>query len=328
MSLWDDTKRAFSGIVHPSFNTEEMSTSNALKFYYRASLIPFVISALLAAVIVYAVPTSLSNSIFSTFAGATVLRAMAMALVVFSIALEIFLVIPIGALIIAAIVQFFSKNLFKFWQGGYNKTLTAFVFGEFVSVFFMWLDLVPFVILALAIWALIVLTITLARQQNVSIGKAFLGWFVPMIIITVIAVILAIALTFLFGLGAFSSTKFLGTACISQSGFLCSNPIATPGSLAVTLGQATGAVWTSVAFCLVPNGTVMTSPTCPGVLGVTSNASLNSGQVTTVVFTDPTGKIIPTKVGATLIGQIWVVYNTSSSNNTISEIGTVISKIT
>ncbi|MGC8547476.1 MAG: hypothetical protein ACP5MC_00530, partial [Candidatus Micrarchaeia archaeon] len=84
----------------------------------------------------------------------------------------------------------------------------------------------------------------------------------------------------------------------------------------------------SVAFCLVPNGTVMTSPTCPGVLGVTSNASLNSGQVTTVVFTDPTGKIIPTKVGATLIGQIWAVYNTSSSNSTISEIGTVISKIT
>ncbi|MGC8547786.1 MAG: hypothetical protein ACP5MC_02155, partial [Candidatus Micrarchaeia archaeon] len=241
MSLWDDTKRAFSGIVHPSFNTEEMSTSNALKFYYRASLIPFVIVALLAGVIAYEVPSGLP---FGAFVSTNVLGTIALVLAVFVIALEIFLIIPIGTLISAAIVQFFSKNLFKFWQGGYNKTLTAFVFGEFVSVFFMWLDLVPFVILALAIWALIVLTITLARQQNVSIGKAFLGWFVPMIIITVIAVIVAIALTFLFGLGAFSSTKFLGTACIPQSGFLCSNPIATPGSLAVTLGQATGAVWT------------------------------------------------------------------------------------
>ncbi|MGC8629289.1 MAG: hypothetical protein ACP5T4_03740 [Candidatus Micrarchaeia archaeon] len=192
MSLWDDTKRAFSGIVHPSFNTEEMSMSNALKFYYRASLIPFVIVALLAGVIAYEVPSGLP---FGAFIRTNVLGTVAMALAVFGIALEIFLVIPIGALISAAIVQFFSKNLFKFWQGGYNKTFTAVIFDWFVFAFFAWLSFVPFGTILLGIWGIAVLTITLAKQQNVSIGKAFLGWFVPLFITIVMIVIIgAIAL--------------------------------------------------------------------------------------------------------------------------------------
>ncbi len=219
MSLWDYTKKALKGIVRPDLNTEEMSTGSALKFYYRASSIPFVISALLAVVIAYVVPTvptSLASLI--PFANTAVLREEAMTLAFLGIALEIFIELPIGALIFTAIVQFFSKNIFKFWQGGYNKTFTAFVFSGFVSVFFMWfvfferLVLVPvvmamltlgfplpnwilvliFVAIVLPIWALIVLTITLAKQQNVSIGKAFLGWFVPLLVTIVMIVILAL----------------------------------------------------------------------------------------------------------------------------------------
>ena len=51
--------------------------------------------------------------------------------------------------------------------------------------------------------------------------------------------IIAVVLGALFQLGVFNSTSLLGSACIAQSGFYCSNPVlSTSGVLTVTVGQA------------------------------------------------------------------------------------------
>ncbi|MGC8547632.1 MAG: hypothetical protein ACP5MC_01345, partial [Candidatus Micrarchaeia archaeon] len=134
----------------------------------------------------------------------------------------------------------------------------------------------------------------------------------------------------LFSLGVFSSSSFLGTACVPQSGFLCSNPVATPNTLSVKLGQATGATWSAVSFCFVPTGTAMTSNTCPGVTGTLSpsTTTLTSGQTVTATFTD-SGTPIPASLGSGFSGQIWAIYNASggSTPNLVTEIGTVTAKV-
>ncbi|MGC8676162.1 MAG: hypothetical protein ACP5T3_01420 [Candidatus Micrarchaeia archaeon] len=146
--------------------------------------------------------------------------------------------------------------------------------------------------------------------------------------------IIAVVLGALFSLGVFSSSSFLGTACVPQSGFLCSNPVATPNTLKVTVGQATGASWSAVSVCFVPTGTAMTSNTCPsgGVTGnfMPSTTTLTSGQTVTAAFTDPSGiTTIPASIGSGFSGAIWAIYNASGGTtpNLVTEIGTVTAKV-
>ncbi|MEM3744698.1 MAG: hypothetical protein QW759_02555, partial [Candidatus Micrarchaeaceae archaeon] len=113
--------------------------------------------------------------------------------VILFFALLLFILIPIGAIVDAAILQFFSKNVFKFWQGGYNKTFLATLFAEFPIMIFIWLYFIPFVSIILAIWGLVVYIITLANQQKISGAKAFGAMLVTWIIVGVIAVLIVLA---------------------------------------------------------------------------------------------------------------------------------------
>ncbi|MEM3215705.1 MAG: hypothetical protein QXS17_02200 [Candidatus Micrarchaeaceae archaeon] len=137
--------------------------------------------------------------------------------------------------------------------------------------------------------------------------------------------IIAVVLGALFSLGVFSSSSFLGTACIPQSGFLCSNPTATPNTLIVTVGQATGVSWSSVTFCFLPTGTVPPS-TCTTSYPTNSVASLASGQTIPVTFSN-VGTAIPSSIGAGFSGQIWATYNTPSASSLMTEIGTLTAKV-
>jgi len=144
--------------------------------------------------------------------------------------------------------------------------------------------------------------------------------------------IIAVVLGALFSLGVFSSSSFLGTACIPQSGYLCSNPIATTTGLTVTVGQATGASWSSVDFCFVPTGMTVpsacpTSYTSGGAIPATSTGlSLNSGQTTQVIF-DAEPPSIPNTLGTGFSGQIWATYTSGSTTGLMTEIGSVTAKV-
>ena len=147
--------------------------------------------------------------------------------------------------------------------------------------------------------------------------------------------IIAVVLGALFSLGVFSSSSFLGTACIPQSGYLCSNPVANTIALTVTVGQATGSTWyaasgsNNINFCFVTTGNSITSPTsgtCPTgtTIQASGPSSLNSGQTFPAVFSFSTTQ----SIGAGISGQIWAVYATSSGGTPLlTEIGTVTAKV-
>ncbi len=149
--------------------------------------------------------------------------------------------------------------------------------------------------------------------------------------------IIAIVLAALFSLGIFSSSSFTGTTCIASSGFLCSSPVWTAGTLHVTLGQSTGTNWSNVTFFFVPSGA--TSPVdaasvtsssyvvgdVGGVSTSTNAIALASGGTEAVTFdfsTSGISSINSTTPGTSTTGQIWIKYNVPSASGLISEIAT------
>ncbi|MGC8628956.1 MAG: hypothetical protein ACP5T4_01975 [Candidatus Micrarchaeia archaeon] len=140
--------------------------------------------------------------------------------------------------------------------------------------------------------------------------------------------IIAVVLGALFSLGVFSSSSFLGTACVPQSGFLCTNPILTTNTLTVTVGEATGQQWNTVTFFVVPTG----SPTPSSPDGYPSNtvSPLYSGQQTTITMSNSgTNTILPSAIGTGFSGTIWAQYTPagSPSSTLLAEIGTVTAKV-
>ncbi|MCL5679969.1 MAG: hypothetical protein M1465_01325 [Candidatus Marsarchaeota archaeon] len=146
--------------------------------------------------------------------------------------------------------------------------------------------------------------------------------------------IIAIVLAALFSLGIFSSSSFTGTTCIASSGFLCSSPVWTSGTLHVTLGQSTGTSWTGVSFFFVPAG--VADPTSGSqvtsanyVIGTLtpSTTDLSSGQTVAATFalngtSQPAGADFSTAPGTSASGAIWVLYNTPSASGLLSQIAT------
>ncbi len=318
MSLLDDTKRAFRGMLHPSLNTEEMSTGAALKFYYRAAVIPFVISAILGVIVSYILLSIATSSSYSlTTMGKATIQSSLLALVVVGYLVDVFIFTPIGIVVFSAILQFFSKTLFKFWQGGYNRTLTASVFSIFPSIFFLWLTQLPYVEFVIAIWVAVVMIITLAKQHQISTKMAFVGWLVPSILVGII-VGLVVALPF--WLGLYNSSSLVSNLCIPQAGFLCSNLTVAPSKLTISLGQTAGQ-WSNVTFCLVNSNVTLTPQSCPGIESA-KISTLKLDQVVNVAFTDSTGKIIPYSKGKQFTAYVWALY-TSNGTPEATKIGTI-----
>ncbi len=163
--------------------------------------------------------------------------------------------------------------------------------------------------------------------------------------------IIAIVLIALFSLGVFSNNN-LGTSCIPESGFLCTNitltnilPPGTPANtlavLTFTVGQAAGAGTYNVIVGITSQNTtnivffqtpvpypfsIQESPgyTFPPNNGIVAELDGNTNSVTLDVgdgwifypaTTQPNevGSILASNaIGTSLSGYVWIVYNASS----------------
>ncbi len=138
--------------------------------------------------------------------------------------------------------------------------------------------------------------------------------------------IIAIVLGALFSLGVFSSSSFIGTTCIPASGYFCSSPSLYAGNFIVTLGQATGTSWTTVNAVFISGGgsPVAVSNTITGTCVQSNSGGLSSGQTFIATFTGyastasavaSTGVVtctaMPSTVGASISGALWVAYQAS-----------------
>ena len=189
MDIIGDFKAGMNAALHPSSNTQNMDLGQAIGFYYKASILPAILAIIIDGIIAYLVNPSLIISTIGEIIG------------------FLWILIPIGIIISAAVFQFFDKILLKIFKGDISKTATAVMFEEMPLLVLAFLYFLPFnsptsfmyyikeiFELIIGIWGIIVLTVSFKEQQNVSTGKAILAWLAPGIIIGVIVGIIAVAL--------------------------------------------------------------------------------------------------------------------------------------
>jgi hypothetical protein len=109
-----------------------------------------------------------------------------------------------------------------------------------------------------------------------------------------------------------SNPSFFGNICIASPGFLCINPALNNGTLTVTLGQATGATWSNVTYCFVPNS-AGTPSSCSNYPSSTLIGRLYSGGYNNVSFSSADNVTFPVTLGGTISGTIWASYNANGS---------------
>jgi len=138
--------------------------------------------------------------------------------------------------------------------------------------------------------------------------------------------IVAVVLGALYSLGVFNGAAFLGTSCISASGFYCTNPtLSTGGVLTVTIGQATGTIFKNTYLYFVPSGTNFTTSD-PS----TSIGTFNSGQQVTVSIPLGIGSPYPTTytVGTPISGYLYLQFTDIYGITEVNKIATVLTKVT
>jgi len=206
MQLKSSIKTAIRAMLHPSTNVKAMSMGNALKFYYRVSLVPLILTVIvnLALFLIFGYSQFMSFGLTmrvthnlggSGFAVA-ILKAIGFPL------LYLLALVPLSLLLNAAIYQLFPKLLFDLVKRDYHRTLTAYVYAEMPCVLLFWLFNIPiagFVILMVAsIWSIVVLVISLAKQQGISVRQAVGTWLLGVCTFIAIVFLVAFAIAFVF----------------------------------------------------------------------------------------------------------------------------------
>ncbi len=197
-----------------------MEVRQALAFYYKAALVPLIISVIIAApfgLLAGTLINSFTHELISTSGYTNIIN---MAVAVGFVLLYILVLLPLSILVNAAIYHLFANNLFHIWSKPYSNTMTAVLYSVLpVSVIpilpFIWLFMPGLksisailvavgilLFIALGIWEFIVLIISMARQQGVSGWRAFAGILISIVIFGIIVGII----DFVFAIGVFSST--------------------------------------------------------------------------------------------------------------------------
>lgn len=194
MIFVDDWKGAIDTIMHPGKNTgNSMDIMQSLSMYYKVSLIPAVIFIILALVAAGAVSSALGSALGSIGSGAAGLLLIGIGLVFLWIA------IPIGLMIDAALLHLFGKFILKSFKGTYNNTFAGFVYGELPIVALFWVALVLsiispllglIVLIILGVWTIIVGIIALAGQNKTTAVNVIIAAVLEFVVIFIINTLL------------------------------------------------------------------------------------------------------------------------------------------
>lgn len=202
MMFVDETKKAIDIIMLKDNNPKAMSVGEALAFYYKASLIPLILTMIVAAILGTEVGGTL-GTIISLFSHSAILSGLTgllsgvlAVLAVVLVVILFWIIIPIGFLIDAVIYHIFGKLLRQFKQG-YNATLSAMIYASMVSVVLFFLFGTPIIgsligIIA-GIWALVSIIVWLARFQKIS-------WVMSLVVLIVTWIVLFILIFLIFGI--------------------------------------------------------------------------------------------------------------------------------
>ncbi|MGC8572315.1 MAG: hypothetical protein ACP5LH_03500 [Candidatus Micrarchaeia archaeon] len=209
----DDLKDAFDVIIHPTtYSYKTMGVGESIIKFYKVMLIPMILLMILSAIFISSV--SSAGGLLGAAAGAVATGAF-----LFGILIDYIVIIPIGLIISAAVLQLIAGSLLKWYNKGFNATLSGLVYGIFPALLLNWLSPIPILGTVIAIivffWVIVVESLSLGKLHNISALKAFGGLLITTIIIFVIIIIIALIVGMAF-LGALTGS--LGGASLAHLG--------------------------------------------------------------------------------------------------------------
>ncbi|MFP3289084.1 MAG: hypothetical protein RXO35_01495 [Candidatus Micrarchaeota archaeon] len=190
MGFGNDLGLVWGIIRNPGkFAGKQMNYLSALKLYYEATIIPFILSLVVGIPIIL-----LGVNIFLMPFSKTLISAGLTIAFIIGLVISLWIMVPIGIFINAFIYQIVGKYILNAWNKDYEKTFVATLFGTLPEVFLYWLLPIPLLnavaLAAMVVWSLIVLIISLSLQQKTSRINAF--------VVIVASVLFVIIIAFLF----------------------------------------------------------------------------------------------------------------------------------
>jgi len=187
MGFGNDLGLVWGIIRNPGkFAGKQMNYLSALKLYYEATIIPFILS------LVVGIPIILLgvNIFLMPFSKTLISVGLTIAFII-GLVISLWIMVPIGIFINAFIYQIVGKYILNAWNKDYEKTFVATLFGTLPEVFLYWLLLIPLLnavaLAAMVVWSLIVLIISLSLQQKTSRINAFVAIVASVLFVIIIA---------------------------------------------------------------------------------------------------------------------------------------------
>jgi hypothetical protein len=188
MIVIDEYKQALNSIMHPSAATSrQMSIGNALLFYYKATLIPMVLTAIEFALAGSALG-GLVGSLVKTlpFAGGLLGAGFGVLVVLYWI-----IFIPIGLFVWAAVLHLFGKILLRWFKGNYSNTFTGMVYAQAAQWSLVWVPVIGWIIGALA--GLVTSLVGVANQNKTEWWRVLVAAIIAGIVVYIIELIVIAA---------------------------------------------------------------------------------------------------------------------------------------
>lgn len=166
--VWDTFKDGIDAVLHPeSVRVTKMSVGDVLALYYKFSVIPLILLAIVALGAGFLLQGVLAATglLGGVIGGSVALLAVA------GVVIYVWGLLPLGLLVFSVILHWIGKGLDVF-KGDYSNTFTASVYGMFAPLAVLWLSVLPvvggIVQLIAFVWSIYVLVVVLSSQHKTT----------------------------------------------------------------------------------------------------------------------------------------------------------------
>lgn len=191
MIFIDEIKTQLDIMLHPGKISREMTIRDAILYYYKIGLFPFILTIILELGLGY------HNSVSQL--GPTTIQLSTPLMIGIDV-LSFLILAPAILLAVSGIFQFFGRVIFKKFTGSFNGVFTSVIYSTSVSLLFSWIEPIPlvkFLLIPISLWNFVVLIFSLSNLQKTSKLAALgvvIGTFCVILLIFVIIFFLILAL--------------------------------------------------------------------------------------------------------------------------------------
>ena len=149
-----------------------------LKLYYRAIVLPMIISVIIGAILISfygSIPNSFINSILPYINTGILSNVSTSIILEISIIFLYLVLFPFTIMIFSLIFHFISKILLRLYNGTHTNTFSASIYGAMPFVLFFWVLMIPnfgVIFYVLLVWAIITFIYASSTKHNISKGRA------------------------------------------------------------------------------------------------------------------------------------------------------------